>query len=126
MSAEFKPVAYLKNSCPFCFKFVMFMAEAGLMDSIKIVRIDGDNEEEMNRYRTLLQEKTGATASFPTVEIEPGQFSSDSEGLIQHFAALKGIDPTTLPGLAYYKENLFPAYIARFKELKALKEKFGQ
>ena len=125
MSGEFKPVAYLKDSCPFCFKLVMFMAEAGLMDQIELITIDGNNDEEMNKYRELLQQKTGAAASFPTVELAPGEFSSDSEGLIAHFAEKNGVDVNSLPGLAYYKANLFPAYIARFKELKALKEQMA-
>ncbi|WP_221794875.1 hypothetical protein [Oceanobacter mangrovi] len=125
MPADFKPVAYLKDSCPFCFKLVMFLAEAGLMDKVEIIRIKGDDEAEMNHYHQLLQGKTGATASFPTMELAPGEFSSDSEGLISHFAAEYGVDVATLAGLAYYKDNLFPAYIARFKELKALKEKLG-
>lgn len=125
MTTDFKPVAYLKDSCPFCFKLVMFLAEAGLMDKVEIIRIKGEDEDQMNHYRTLLKEKTGETASFPTVELEPGKFSSDSEGLIAHFAAQYEVNVDALAGLAYYKENLFPAYIARFKEAKALKEELA-
>ena len=125
MTADFKPVAYLKSDCPFCFKLVMFLAEARLMDKVDLIRIEGSDDGEMNRYRELLQQKTGEKASFPTVEIAEGEFSSDSEGLIELFASRYQIAIDELPGLAYYKESLFPAYIARFKELKALREKLG-
>ena len=122
MSGNVRPQAYLKSSCPFCFKFVMFMAEAQLMDRIEIVRIDASNQEEMNHYRQLLQEQTGTPASFPTVEIRRGEYLSDSDVLIDYFAGEYGVDATALPGLAYYKANLLPAYRANFAELKALKE----
>lgn len=125
MTTDYIAKAYLKNSCPFCFKFVMFMAEAGLMDKIEIVCIDGENETEMNHYREFLQKQTGENASFPTVEINPGEYSSDSDGLIDFFANKHGVDAESLPGLAYYKDNLFPAYRARFKEIKELRAKLS-
>jgi glutaredoxin len=126
MSEDFKARAYLKNSCPFCFKLVMFMSEAGLMDQMEIICIDGENEAELDKYRELLQQQTGEKTSFPTVEIAPGEFNSDSDGLIEFFASKHGIDANNLPGLAYYKANLMPAYRARFMELKQLREKLAQ
>ena len=126
MSSSFKPVAYLKSDCPFCFKLVMFLAETGLMDKVELVRIEGTDEAAMNHYRELLQQKTGEKASFPTVQLDEDCYSSDSEGLIQMFADQYQIDVAALPGLAYYKDNLFPAYIARFKELKALRAQVAE
>ena len=38
-STEFKAKAYVKEGCPFSFKFLVFMAEAGLLDHIEIVRM---------------------------------------------------------------------------------------
>ena len=32
--------AYVKEGCPFSFKFLVFMAEAGLLDRIEIVRME--------------------------------------------------------------------------------------
>ena len=122
MSETFTPTAYMKSSCPFCFKVIMFLAEAGLMDKLNIVRIETENTEKLEHYREKLQALTGKPASFPTIELTPGQFVSDSDELISYFAEQNGIDPTSLPGLAYYKANLMPAYIANFKALKALKQ----
>ncbi len=36
---EFKAKAYVREKCPFSFKFLVFMAEAGLLDHIEIVRM---------------------------------------------------------------------------------------
>ena len=36
----FKPQAYLKDGCPYSFKYLLFMAEAGLLDRVDVVRCD--------------------------------------------------------------------------------------
>lgn len=54
MTNAFIPKAYLKNSCPFCFKLVMFLAEAQLMDKVEIISIDAKDEIAMQKYRQLL------------------------------------------------------------------------
>lgn len=121
MTENFTPKAYLKSSCPFCFKLVMFLAEAKLMDKVEIIRIESSDEAALSHYRDLLQKATGKAASFPTVELSPGEFSSDSDGLIDYFGEKYSVELSSLPGLAYYKDNLFPAYLANFRELKALR-----
>jgi hypothetical protein len=49
------------------------------------------------------------------VEIEPGQYKSDSDALIEYFAARNGIDASQLPALAFYKETLFPQIVELHK-----------
>ena len=39
----FKATAYIKDGCPFSFKFLVFVTETGLPDEIEIVRVrEGD------------------------------------------------------------------------------------
>jgi hypothetical protein len=107
MSSEaFKPKAYIKEGCPFSFKFAVFMAEANLLDEIEIVWLrDGEAEYEAARNKL-----TGALgkASFPTVEIEPNRYLADSDRLIEHFAARAEVRPDDLPVLSLYKKGILP------------------
>ncbi|MFK4751000.1 MULTISPECIES: hypothetical protein [Oceanospirillaceae] len=125
MTNEFKAKAWLKSSCPFCFRFLLFITEAGLLDQVEVVRVDADDEDQLNARRSELQQLTGEVASFPTVELSPGQYLSDTAGLIQHFAAAHGISPESLPTLAFYDSGMFPTALARFREIRSLKEQLS-
>lgn len=114
--------AYLLNSCPFCFKFLLFMGEAQLVDQIEVVSID-PKSGEFDAIKTKLAAASNAKVTFPIVEIEPGVFKTDSDQLIEHFASKNGITAERLPVLSFYKQGLFPAYINLYKENMALKEK---
>ena len=105
-SIHFKPKAYLKDGCPYSFKYLLFMSEAGLVDRIDVVRCDPDSAD-FARTKDRLAQATGREATFPTVEIEPGRFLSDSDRLIGHFAQVYSIDPGRLPALSFYKETVF-------------------
>ena len=105
-STDFKPKAYLKDGCPYSFKYLLFMSEAGLVDRIDVVRCDPDSADFATTKHRLAQ-ATGREATFPTVEIEPGRYLSDSDRLIDHFARLYSVDPGRLPALSFYKETVF-------------------
>lgn len=47
----------------------------------------------------MLQAGLYKPATFPTVEIEPGRYLSDSDDLIEHYASLYQIEVATLLGL---------------------------
>ena len=118
MNAQsFKPKAYLKEACPFSFKFWLFMVEAGIADQIEVIRC-APNDPAFEKVKASLAKGLGRAASFPTVEIEPGHYQSDSDALIQHFASRNGIDASQLPALAFYKETIFPQIV----ELHKLKQ----
>jgi hypothetical protein len=105
--AASKPKAYIKEGCPFSFKFLVFMTEAGLLDHIDVVRLrEGTPELEATKRR--LGEQLGKAASFPAVELEPGRPAIDSDRLIAHFAERHGARPDDLPVLSFYKETIFP------------------
>ncbi len=62
----FKATAYIKDGCPFSFKFLVFATETGLPAEMKIVRVrEGDPSADAVKQR--LSEKLGKQhASFPT------------------------------------------------------------
>ncbi|HET7607957.1 MAG TPA: glutathione S-transferase N-terminal domain-containing protein [Gammaproteobacteria bacterium] len=101
-----KAKAYIKVGCPFSFKFLTFMAEAKLLDEIEIVRVrEGDGDYEATKQK--LAEHLGK-ASFPTVEVEPNKYMSDSDRLIEHYAKRAGLRPDEMPVLSLYKEGILP------------------
>lgn len=106
-SDAFKPKVYVKEGCPFSFKYLLFMTEAGLLDRIEIVRLDPD-EPSFDATKAQLSEGLGKSATFPTVEVERGRYMSDSDRLIEHFAEREGRRPDEMPVLSFYKETIFP------------------
>lgn len=113
----FKAKAYIKEGCPFSFKFLAFMAEAGLLDEIEIVRLrEGDADYEPTKG--MLAAQLGK-ASFPTVEVEPGRLMTDSDRLIEHYAKRAGVQPDEMPVLSLYKQGILP----KLFELHKLKTK---
>jgi cell division septation protein DedD len=122
--STFKPKAYLLNSCPFCFKYLLFMGEAKLVDQIEVIGIDPQSPQ-FEETKAKLAQATQAKVSFPIVEVEPGVYQTDSDQLIDHFAKKHHVEAGSLPVLAFYKQGLFPAYINLYKENMALKQKTG-
>ena len=103
----FKARAYLKEGCPFSFKYLLFMTEAGLSDRIEVVRCD-PSDPEFNAVKAKLAAGLRKPASFPTVEIEPGLYESDSDVLIRRYARKNGVEASRLPALAFYTETILP------------------
>lgn len=104
---KFRANAYVKEGCPFSYKFLAFMAEAQLLDQIEVVRLrEGDADYETTKQK--LAEHLGKPASFPTVEIEPGNYMTDSDRLIEHYAKREGLHPDEMPVLSLYKQGILP------------------
>jgi hypothetical protein len=116
----FKPRTYVKEGCPFSFKFLVFMAEAGLLDEIEIVRLR-EAAPDFETVKRDLSEHLGKPATFPTVEAEPQRYLSDSDRLIEHFARRHGKRPDDMPVLSFYKETIFPQLLEHHKETSARK-----
>ncbi len=108
MSSEtFTAKAYVKDGCPFSFKYLVFMTEAGLLGNIEIVRLrEGDADFDATKQR--LSDGLGKPASFPTVEIEPNRYMSDSDKLIEHYAERHRLRADDLPVLSFYKQTILP------------------
>jgi hypothetical protein len=107
----FKPKAYLKEGCPYSFKYLLFMTEAGLLDQVDVIRCDPESGE-FDVVKQKLSKATGRDATFPTVEIAPGRYLSDSDKLIGHYARASHVDPGKLPTLSFFNETLFPQLAA--------------
>jgi spore cortex formation protein SpoVR/YcgB (stage V sporulation) len=116
-SAPVKAKAYLKDGCPFSFKFWLFMVEARLDDQIEVIRCNED-DPAFERIKEKLSAALGKEASFPTVEVENGRYQSDSDALIRHYATKAAVDMKRLPLLAFYKDSIMP----QVEELHSLKE----
>jgi hypothetical protein len=116
-----KAKAYLRVGCPYSFKFLLFMAEAGLLDQIDVIRCDprGPNFESI---KAKLAVGLGKPATFPTVEIEPGRYRSDSDQLIEYYAKKNNVAVSELPALAFYKDSIFPQVV----ELHEMHENKGR
>ena len=112
MSAQsFKPKAYLKDGCPFSFKFWLFLVESGLADEVDVIRCN-PKDPQFAVISQKLASGLGRKPTFPTVEIEPGRYQSDSDALIEHFAATRaGVNAERLPALRFYKETILPQVV---------------
>jgi hypothetical protein len=111
---------WLKVTCPFSFKFLLFMTEAGLLDQIEVVRCD-QNDDSFEQVRSDLAEATGDKVSFPTVEVEPGVFMSESEDLIRYFGEKNGLSEKEYPVLEYYRGGIFKRVLGMHREIRELK-----
>lgn len=107
---SFKAKAYLKEGCPFSFKFWLFMVESGLSDRIDVIRCNPE-DPQFDELKARLAAGLGKPGTFPTVEIEPGRYESDSDELIQHYATREGVLLGRLPALAFYTETIFPQVV---------------
>jgi hypothetical protein len=114
-SVAFKPKAYLKEGCPFSFKFLLFAAESGIGERLEVIRCDPD-APEFPAIKSRLQAGLRKPATFPTVEVEPGRYMSDSDELIRYFAAVSGVRPATLPALSFYVETIFPQLLEHHRQ----------
>jgi len=117
----FTPKAYLKEGCPFSFKYLLFMAEARLLDRIEVIRCSPESAE-FEGIKAKLAAATNEPATFPTVEVEPGRYQSDSDQLIEYYARTNKVVLSDLPALSFYKEGIFQ----QLQELHAKGERGGQ
>jgi hypothetical protein len=102
--------AYLKVGCPYSFKFLLFMSEAGLLDRFEIIRCDPD-DVNFASIKERLAAGSGKEATFPTVEVEPGRYQADSDRLISHYARKHNVVVENLAALAFYRDSIFPQLV---------------
>jgi hypothetical protein len=100
------------------------MTEAGLLDKINIIEPAPDSEE-FESVRTMLTEKLGRKATFPTVEIEPETFMNESDDLIHHYAEKYNKSRDKMTVLPLYERGLFSRVRELFFTTRAYREKFG-
>jgi hypothetical protein len=107
---SFNAKAYLRVGCPYSFKFLLFMAEARLLDQIDIVCCD-PRAPDFDSIKAKLAAGLGKSATFPAVEIEPGRYRSDSDKLIDYYASKNNVAVSGLPALDFYKDSIYPQLV---------------
>lgn len=107
----FKAKAYLRDGCPFSFKYWLFMAESGLGRQIEVIRCDPRDAAAFARVKATLGQALGGDVTFPIVEVEPGHYETDSDALIERYARQNGVDVASLPALTFYKQTILPQVV---------------
>lgn len=121
MTPDFRPILYLKLSCPFCLKVAAFLAEAGLFGNFK-VRDFWPGDEREAPVRAELSPYV-ETVSFPTVQVAPGEFLAESDAIIARYAGAAGKDPAAMPFYQYVLDGPVRRLREQFRELKLLGER---
>jgi uncharacterized glyoxalase superfamily protein PhnB len=123
MSAQ--PVVVVKAGCPFSFRLLVFLTEAGLRDTVE-VRVAHPGTDEGEALAQTLRAATGQAPSYPTVLWADGTAQSDSQALVERFAAEAGVDTAGLPLLSYWNAVMLPAFSANFRGLKAAEARVAE
>ncbi len=114
-----KPILYLKQNCPFCLKLKLFALEAGLQDELSVREFaPGDAEE--TAIRAELDSKV-EKVTFPTAQLQPGEYMTDSDGIVDALAARYDRDLSKLPVFQSYVSGAFKKMMEFFKECQELK-----
>ena len=118
--SEFKPVLYMKISCPFCLKLAAFLVEAGIWDRFEFRNFyEGDENEATIRAELAPHFEK---ASFPTLQYAPGQYMAESDDIIARYAEELGLDPATMPFYQYIMTGVFRRIRENFMELIRLRK----
>lgn len=118
--STFKPVLFLKQHCPFCLKLRIFLLEANLLDFVSLREFLPDSDHEQT-IRAELEGKI-EKITFPTAELTPGEYRSDSDGIITRLAEKVGIDTAMLPTYRSYVDGAFKRMQALYIENINLKK----
>ena len=89
MTDQFKPVAYIKEGCPYSMALLSFIDDAHLRDRVDLVQCAAGTPT-MDAVKQKLTDATGEPAKFPTLEIEPGVFKTESKDLIRYLGKRYG------------------------------------
>jgi glutaredoxin len=100
---------FIKPGCPFCMKFLTFMADAKLMHLLACEDDTADN-------RKYVKESTGKEM-FPCIELGPGNIMGETMDLIDKFAKENGVDMDSLPAYDYYAKGCFLVHLGFYKAL---------
>jgi len=120
---EFKPVLYLKLSCPFCLKVAAYLSEAGVFDRFELRAFwpdDGNEAAIRNELAPHLEKVT-----FPALQFAPGEFVADSDAIIERYRSETGADPAELPFYNYVLNGAFRRLRENFQEIRQLQEKLS-
>ena len=117
MTESFRPVVYLKSTCPHCLKLRIFLLEAGLEDRFEQrMFTQGDAGEEGIRAELAPHfEKV----TFPTAQLEAGAYMQESDAIIAELARREQVDIAALDIFDAYAHSVLPRYIKLRRDLAA-------
>lgn len=119
----FKPTVFVKQDCPFCLKLRIFLLEAGLLDSVSLREFVPGTPEEA-AIRAELDGKV-EKITFPTAELAPGDYLSDSDAIVARLADAHGVDTDALPTYRAYLDGPLKRMQALYVENMNLKEQLA-
>ncbi|MDN7752766.1 glutathione S-transferase N-terminal domain-containing protein [Burkholderia gladioli] len=120
MTETFKPIVYLKQSCPFCMKIRLFILEAALGAEVETRDFaSGTPQEEAIRAELAPHLNK---VSFPAAQIQPGQFIAESDDIIAALAQKSGRNPAVMPVYQNYVDGPLAALMRLWKENMNLKK----
>jgi hypothetical protein len=118
--ASFRPILYVREGCPFSFKCLLFVLEAGLLDRFEVREFAQGSDEE-DAIRAELSPHL-EKVSFPAVQYAPGQYQTESDDIIARYAGEANVDPDRLPVLNTYLRGVFKRVGQLFRENMELKK----
>ncbi|MET0371446.1 MAG: hypothetical protein ABW039_08730 [Sphingobium sp.] len=119
MPEAFIPTLYLNHRCPFCLKLMIYIAQAGLWDTVRLRIFEpGSAEHEATKAELA---PYFSKVSFPTAEVAPGDFRNETDALIAYFESRSGKKATDMPLLDYYATGVFKQVTELFQENMRLK-----
>lgn len=120
MAQAFKPTIHVNHRCPFCLKFMIYLAQAGLLEGFTLNVFEPGSPEHIAVKAELAPHFD--SVSFPVVEVEPGRFVKDSDALIAYYEGQSGKLAADMPLLDYYVTGVLKQVIDLFMENRSLKE----
>lgn len=120
MSA-FRPVIYLKESCPFCLKVAAFLAESGHAADYELRTFWPDDEREQ-AIRGELAPHFEAP-SFPAMQVAPGRFLKESDAIVALLAEQTGCDSAAMPIYSYMLSGPFRRMREQFAQIRELSQR---
>ena len=120
--AETRPDLFVLPSCPFCMKLRLFLLEAGMLADVAVR--EADTPESDAAIRAELAPNFDKV-TFPTLRLSSGEYLSDSDAIIKHFAEPAGIDPESLPTYRTYVHGPLANMRKLFAENMQLKKQLA-
>lgn len=119
-SETFKPTVYLKENCPFSFKVRLFLLESGLASEVESRDFTPGSAQE-DAIRAELQPHLDKV-SFPSAQLEPGRYVTESDDIVAFLASKAGRDSKTMPVYRNYVDGAFAMAMKLWKENQELKQ----
>lgn len=117
----FTPAVFLKAGCPFCLKVRLALLETGQLEQVVLREFTPGTGEE-TAIRDLLAPVV-EKVSFPTAELTPGVFTTESDAIVAHFVERAGVEPAALPTYQSYLTGVFKSLQSLYRENIELKKR---